>query len=89
MQVCILLRNIVICELQRCLVQERSFVVTYKIGLSSHYICRLVVESGCHWLVLVAVAALNNIAGAVPLIIRSSMIIWSAATVLRVVELIS
>lgn len=78
-------------ELQRSLlllVQERRFVVAHEIGLSAHYICCLVVESGCHGLVLVTVPALNNIATAVPLIICCGMI-RSAATVIRLVQLIS
>jgi hypothetical protein len=78
----------VICELHWCLVQERGLVVTYKVGFSTHYICGLVVESGGHWLILVAVSALNNIGAVVPLIICSGMN-RSAAYIIRVEQLIS
>jgi hypothetical protein len=79
----------VVSELQRgLLVQERRFVVAYEIGLSSHYICSLVVESGCHRLVLVAVSALNNIGAAIPLVVSSCMI-RSVRTVIRLIKLIS
>lgn len=69
------------------LVQERSFVVAYEISFSSHNICCLVVESGCHWLVLVAVPTLNNISAVIPLVICSGMI-RSIGTVIRVIQLI-
>ncbi len=70
------------------LVQERGFVVAYEISFSSQYICCLVVESGCHRLVLVAVPALNNIGAVIPLVICSGMI-RSVATVIRLIKLIS
>jgi hypothetical protein len=78
----------VICELHWCLVQERAFVVTYKVGFSSHYICGLVVESGGHRLILVAVTALNNIGAVVPLIICRGMN-RCVAYIIWVVQLIS
>jgi hypothetical protein len=78
----------VICQLHWCLVQERGFVVTYKVGFSSHYICGLVVESGGHWLILVAVPALNNIGAVVSLIICGGMN-RCTAYIIRMVQLIS
>ena len=70
------------------LVQERGFIVAYKISVSSHNICCLVVESGCHRLVLVAVPTLNNVGAVIPLVICSGMV-RSVGTVIRVIQLIS